>query len=222
MLTPVLILEQLARHMEHGPVSTRCHVDLARIGLGVGDELGNCLGRDGRIYLHYISHAIDASDRRDVTDKIEIQVVIERLIDSVGRGHMQECIPVGCRPYDRLGSDIATCAGPVLNNERLTQAIRQPLTHEASGDVSRTTSGKTDDQAYRSCRIGLRHRNARHCREHGSACRQMQKLTAEKFHCGPFGRLPARGASSDSLDALTRRSLSTIAHSGPAVAMLPI
>jgi hypothetical protein len=53
---------------------------------------------------------------------------------------MQECIPVGCRPYDRLGSDIAPCAGPVLNNERLTQAIRQPLTHQASGDVSGTTS----------------------------------------------------------------------------------
>jgi hypothetical protein len=76
---------------------------------------------------------------------------------------------VGCRPYDHLGSDIASCAGPVLNNERLTEAIRQPLTYQASGDVSGTTSGKPDDQAHRARRIGLRHRNSRHCRERGSA-----------------------------------------------------
>jgi hypothetical protein len=57
---------------------------------------------------------------------------------------------------DRLGSDIAPCAGPVLSNEPLTQAIRQPLTHQASGDVSGTTSGNPDNQAHRSRWIVLR------------------------------------------------------------------
>ena len=39
-------LEQLAGHMGRGPDAGRRHVDLARIGLGIGDELGNRLGRN--------------------------------------------------------------------------------------------------------------------------------------------------------------------------------
>ena len=45
-------LEQLARQMARGPVAGRRHVDLARIGLGIGDELGNRLGRERWIDRH--------------------------------------------------------------------------------------------------------------------------------------------------------------------------
>ena len=37
-------LEQLGRHMGAVPVVRRRHVDLARIGLAVGDQFGNRLG----------------------------------------------------------------------------------------------------------------------------------------------------------------------------------
>ena len=37
-------LEQLAGDMDAAAVAGRRHVDLARIGLGIGDELGNGLG----------------------------------------------------------------------------------------------------------------------------------------------------------------------------------
>ena len=39
-------LEQLAGHVREPADAGRRHVDLARIGLGVGDELGNRLGRN--------------------------------------------------------------------------------------------------------------------------------------------------------------------------------
>ena len=45
-------LEQLAGHMGRGPVAGRRHVELARIGLGIGDELGNRLGRNRWIHHH--------------------------------------------------------------------------------------------------------------------------------------------------------------------------
>ena len=67
-------LEQLAGDMWRAPVAGRRHVDLARIGLGIGDELGNRLGRNGRIDHHDKGRAADARDRRDVADEIEIEV----------------------------------------------------------------------------------------------------------------------------------------------------
>ena len=38
-------LEQLAGDMGRAPVASGCHVDFAGMGLGLGDELGNRLGR---------------------------------------------------------------------------------------------------------------------------------------------------------------------------------
>ena len=57
-------LEQLAGQMDRGAVAGRRHVDLAGIGLGVGDELGDGLRRHVGIDLHHVRHADDAADRR--------------------------------------------------------------------------------------------------------------------------------------------------------------
>ena len=88
-------LEQLAGDMGRGPVAGRRHVDLARIGLGVGDELGNGLGRNRWIHHHDIGRADDAGDRRDVADEIEIELVVERRVDRVRRTDQQQRIAVG-------------------------------------------------------------------------------------------------------------------------------
>ena len=50
-------LEQLAGHMVRASDAGRRQVDLARIGLGIGDELGNRLGRNRWIHHHDIGHA---------------------------------------------------------------------------------------------------------------------------------------------------------------------
>ena len=78
-------LEQFAGDMGRRSVAGRRHVDLARIGLGIGDELGNGLGRNRWIDHHDIGHADDACDRRDVADEIEIELVVERRVDRVRR-----------------------------------------------------------------------------------------------------------------------------------------
>ena len=84
MLTPVIILNSSPATCGDGADAGRRHVDLARIGLGIGDELGNGLGRNRWIHHHDIGHADDARDRRDVADEIEIELVVERRVDRVG------------------------------------------------------------------------------------------------------------------------------------------
>ena len=118
------------------------HVDLARIGLGIGDELGNRLGRNRWIDHHDVGEAEDASDRRDVADKIEIELVVERRVDRVRRTDQKERIAIRRRAHDRLGADIAAGARPVLDNELLAEPLRQPLTHQARDDVGRAAGAR--------------------------------------------------------------------------------
>src|SRR5262245_22549173 len=87
-----------------------------------------------------------------------------------------------CWRDNRLGGDIGSRAWLVLNDERLAEPLREPLTNETRGDVGRAASQETDNNAHRPRRIGLRPSDARKSRECGSTCRQTQKLSAGKFH----------------------------------------
>ena len=107
-------------------------------------------------------------------------------------------MPVRGRSHDCFGGDISAGPRPVLDHERLTKPLRQPLSQQARGSVrpaagglpdndarygiGTAAGGKADDDADRPRRIGLRPRDARHGRERGSARGQMQKISAGKFH----------------------------------------
>src|SRR5215831_18727235 len=78
-------LEQFTGNMVSGTDAGRRLVDLARIGLGVGNELGNRLDRHRWIRLHDKGLAMSARDRGDVADQIEIKLLVERGVDSVHR-----------------------------------------------------------------------------------------------------------------------------------------
>jgi hypothetical protein len=85
-------LEQLASDVGRASIAGRCHVDLAGIGVGVGDELGNGLDRNRWIHLHHVGHADDARDRRDFADEIIIELVVERRVSRVGQRDQKERI----------------------------------------------------------------------------------------------------------------------------------
>src|SRR5499427_1308188 len=93
--------------MGWGPGTARCHVELARMGLGVGDELGNRLGRDRWIHYQDLGCADDGRDRRDVADEVEIELVVQRGVDRVVTTDQEKCVAVCGRAHDRLGGDIA-------------------------------------------------------------------------------------------------------------------
>jgi hypothetical protein len=76
---------------------------------------------------------------------------------------------VGGRTRDCFGGDLPLSARPVLDDERLAETLRQPLTNQAREDVGRAASGKADQHAHRPRRIGLRPGDARQRRQRGSA-----------------------------------------------------
>src|SRR6476661_4262825 len=93
------------------------HGDLAGIGFGMGDELGDGLGRNRWINHHEAGLATNAGDRRDVADKIETELVVERRIDHMRAGNQEERITIRRRTYDRLGADSAASSRTVVDNE---------------------------------------------------------------------------------------------------------
>src|SRR5262245_6646620 len=127
--------------------------------------------------------ADDARDRRDIADEIEVELLIKRRIDGVVRCGKEEGIAIWGSADDRLGAEIGASAGPVFDDERLAEPLRQPLADHARNNVSRAARGKWHDQTHRPRRIGLRLRDARDGRQRGSAGGQMQNLsTVGKFH----------------------------------------
>src|SRR5258705_13849865 len=121
--------------MQRGPVATRRHIDLARIGLGKGDELGNRFGRNRWMYLHDERYANYAGDRRDVADKIEIELGVECRIDRVGRTDDEQRIAVRGRTHGRFDGDIAAGPSPAADVGLLPDSPRQPLPYQTRGDV---------------------------------------------------------------------------------------
>src|SRR5262245_5935110 len=174
--------------MSRAAIAARAHADLAGIGLGMGDELGNRRDRKRWIHLHDMWHAVDARNRRNITNEVVVESFEQCCIDCCGSTDHEERIAVCRRTHDRLYTDIATTARTVLDDELLTEAPRQPLTNEARSNVVNTTGRKWDNDAHQPRRIGLRPRNPRRHRRHGSAGGQLQKLSAGKCHGAPPGR----------------------------------
>ena len=174
--------QQLAVHIGRAADAERGIVDLARIGLGIGDEFGKRFGRDRRIDHQHIGRRERADDRRDVLLNIEREVLIERGIDRVGHRHRQERVAVGRSAGDDLGGKIAAGARPVVDDEFLAELLPERRGNQAHVGVGRGAGREADDDAHRPRRIVVRLGNARDGRERGSGPGELQKLTAAKFH----------------------------------------
>jgi hypothetical protein len=142
--------------MLRGAVAPGCHVDLARIGLGVGNELRDRRCGNRRIDLQHQRSTNDAGDRRYVADEIETEIFIKRHVDGVRKRGQQQRVAVRRRLSDKFGGDVAARAGPVLDDELLAEPLRQPLRNEARRNIWCNTRRKTDQDADRPRRIGIR------------------------------------------------------------------
>src|SRR6266516_7468652 len=134
----------------------RPETDLARVNLGVGYELRDCLGWNRRIDHHNERKADDAGDGGDVAEKNEIEFVVESRVDRVRRTCDEERIAVRRRPHDRLGSDIVAATRAVFYDELLAEPLREPRSDEPRENVGRAGRSRGGDDAHRPRRIGLR------------------------------------------------------------------
>src|SRR5215468_1184200 len=89
------------------------------------------------------------------------------------------------RLHDYLGSDIGAGARPILDDERLAEALGELLADQARDNVSSAAGGITDNDAHRPRRIGLRPRDVGDGWQRGGARGQMQEISAGKFHFDP-------------------------------------
>ena len=127
-------------------------------------------------------HAHDASDWCEVADEIEVESFVERRVDRVRRTRQQKGVTVLRRPDDGLGRNIGAGTGPVLDDKLLSEPFRQPLTHQARGQVAGASGGIADDDAHWSRRVGFRPRHPRPDRKRGNAGGQMHKCSVGRFH----------------------------------------
>src|SRR5262249_40696554 len=97
--------------------TSRSHIDLAWIGLGISDQLRNGLRWKRRIYLHHKWSADDAGNGRNVADKIVIEFFIEASVDCARRIDDEKRITIPWRTRDHLGGENGVSARPVLDDK---------------------------------------------------------------------------------------------------------
>src|SRR5262245_62318007 len=86
--------------------------------------------------------AVNARDRCDVAGETKIEIVVERHVPCVICTDLEERVAVGGRLDRCFDGEVAASAGPVLNDELLAEALRQPLADQASIQVGRAASRK--------------------------------------------------------------------------------
>src|SRR5258708_20984896 len=97
--------------MRPGAVAGRRHIELAGIRLGIGDEFGDRLRRKRWMHLHAVILVADARNRRDVTDEIVFELLVERRVDRVRYVDQEQRIAIGGGVHPQTGGGVVV-AGP--------------------------------------------------------------------------------------------------------------
>ena len=143
-------------------------IDLAGVGLGIGDELGQIAGRQSWSRKHDQGIGRKHADRLHRTG-VESGLAENEMRDAVGQlRSAQHGIAVGGRPQHRFGADASTCArGAVLDHNLLAEHHARLLGRKAAQKVGGAAGGKRHhhgDGAIR--KRGLRrHRGCRRARK---------------------------------------------------------
>jgi hypothetical protein len=148
--------EQLAVKMRRAADTGRRHQELARIGLGKGDQLRDRLHRSRRFDHHHAGAVHHPGDRRDVANDVEAQIVVEPGAEGIHRGDHEQRVAVRGSADHRFGREIAAGAGTIVDDERMAQPGRQPIGDDAREQIGRAAGSRADDEPHRPRRIALR------------------------------------------------------------------
>ena len=136
------------------PDPARAEIDLARLGLRQGDELGEVFGRERRVCLP--SHWRATWCRQSAWSRARSRtgyVLIERVVDGVVGRDEADGVAIGRRRQNVLHADIAAGADVVLDHDRLAELLRQILAEEARDGIVGSAGGERNDEAHRPRRI---------------------------------------------------------------------
>src|SRR5262249_31069188 len=125
---------------------------------------------------------INDGDGKVGADELEAELLVQGGVGCHRLGYQQQRVAVRGRAYDYLDPDIGAGAGPVLNDEGLSEPLCQPLTYQARKDVEGSAGRDRHDDTHRPGGIDLRSCNSRDHWQRGSTRGQMQEFAAGKFH----------------------------------------
>ena len=182
--------ELLADEMHRGADASRGVIVTARIRPDELDEFLDAPRRYGRMDPEAKGDVGSQRDRIKIVIGIVGYPLIEARIDDEGIDGHQHGVAVMGAARRLCGADIAAGARQVLYIELLAETLRKPLADVAREHVSRAPYGERNDHAYRSRRIGLRLRNARHGWYRGSPGGKIQECSTWNIHgCALIPRL---------------------------------
>ncbi len=141
--------EQLARHVLRRADAGRAVGELAGIGLGVGDQVGDRLHRQVVVDQEDRGHRERRRDRRQVLQRIERQRLQAGQDGDGGIARPHQRVAVGGGLGDLVGADGARIAGDVLDDHRLAPGLGEFLREHAAGDVGGAAGGEAHDQPHR-------------------------------------------------------------------------
>ena len=167
---PADLLEQFGGEVLRGAKARAGEHDLARFGLGRGDQRLDVLV--GRVRPHHDEQARG----RDLPDPVErVDRVVAHLLghdrgDDLARGLDADRVAVLRRIGDRLVAEQPSGARPVLHDDGLTELLLHALRDDARDDVGAAAGAERDDHLDGLRRVVLRRRrrcNARRQRAGG-------------------------------------------------------
>ena len=172
-------LEQFPGQVGGGARTAGGVIELAGVGLGVGDQFPQVVGWHLGVGQQHIRVGGDHRDGNKLV-RVVAQFFVKALVDGErpgGRQHQGVAITGGVK--ERLGANVAASADPVFDDDRLTPLGLQPLADDARQGVRSAARRHGHDDLDRARRVVLRLHQGRSGQ--GQGCGQGQAQASPKF-----------------------------------------
>ena len=148
-------LEQFPGKMRRRAGTGRGIAVLPRIGLGQRNQFIDARGGNRGMDDKDMRRRIQQGNRGEVVDRIIGQFGVEAAADGNAAAHGKQGVAIRCRARNSHHAQIAAGTAHVLDDERLTEGLRELDRHQPCGRIGLPARPACDDDANRLDRIGL-------------------------------------------------------------------
>ena len=150
------LLQHLAREVAGVAAARRGEVDLARVGLEVGDQFTQRIDGDGRVHDQQVRHVGDEGHGHEVAARVERQVAVQGGVDRYGgRGYVDDGVAVRWGAHGGFDADVAARTRAVVDDHRLPEGVRELLAYRTRKRVGSPARWEGDDVLDRAVRVAL-------------------------------------------------------------------
>ncbi len=133
------------------------HVELARIRLGVGNQLLHAVERETGICHQHVLRDRKQRNLREVPDRLIVELLVNLRRNHLHAGRRcEQRVTVRSRVRGDLGADGAARAAAIISDDLLTQFLAQFRGEHPAQGVNRAAGCLRDDKANRPAGVGLR------------------------------------------------------------------